>query len=85
MLMYEETISSKIGLRKKFLILILYAKQNVIRIGLIVPKTVITMLSVKLYISNKRVNTKIGQIIESIDNKIMIEKGRSSNKMIDNF
>ena len=85
MLIYEETISSKMGLGKKFLRLIMYAKQNAVRIGLIVPKTVITMLSAKIYIGNKRANTKIGQIIESINNKIIIEKGRLSNKIIDNF
>ena len=85
MLMYEEIISSKIGLRKKFLRSIMYTKQNVARIGLIAPKTVITMLLAKLYIGNKRANTKIGWIIESIDNKIIIKKGRLSNKIINDF
>ena len=83
--MYEEIISSKIRLRKKFQRLILYAKQNAVGIGLIAPKIVITILSEKLYISNKRSNTKIGWIIESINNKIMIKKCRSLNKIIDDF
>ena len=43
------------------------------------------MLTAKLYISSKNTNIKIGQMINSIDNKIMIEKGLSENKIIDNF
>ena len=57
--MHEETKSSKIGLGKKFPRLIMHPKQNAVGIGLIAPKTVITMLLAKLHISNKRVNTKI--------------------------
>ena len=85
LLIYKEIISSKMGLRKNFPRSIMYTKQNAVGIGLIAPKIVITMLSAKLYIGNKRANTKIRQIIESIDNKIIIEKGRSSNKIINDF
>jgi len=68
-------ICAKLGLRKKFLRSILYIRQNAVSIGLIVPKIVIAILTTKLYIGNKRANTKIRWIIASIDNKIMIEKG----------
>jgi len=46
---------------------------------------VIAMLAIKLYISNKRANTKIEQMIASIDNKIIIKKSQSTNKIINDF
>ena len=39
----------------------------------------------KLYIRNKCAQTKIGCIITTIDNKIMIEKGRNNNSILNNF
>ena len=85
MLIYKEIISSKMGLRKKFLRLIICTKQNTVRIGLIVPKLVITILLAKLCIVNKKSNIKIERIIESIDNKIIIEKDRLLSKIINDF
>ena len=78
--MYKETISSKIGLRKKFPRLILYTKQNVVGLGLISPKTVITILAMKLYIGNKRERIRIGNMINIIDKIIFIENSKEVSK-----
>ena len=47
---YEITIFNKLRLSKKFLRQILYARRDMIGIGLICPKTVINILATKLYI-----------------------------------
>ena len=39
------------------------------------------MLAIKLYIRNKRAQTKVGRIIEVLDNMITIEQGTGANKV----
>ena len=75
---YEEAICTKLGFGSKFPRAVLYSNRNSIGIGLITPETVIAMLATKLYIGNKRVQTKVGHIIEIIDNIIAIKQGISN-------
>ena len=83
--MYEETICNKLGLRKKFPRAVLYTRWNIVEIRLIIAKTAIAMLAAKLYIRNMWTKTKIGWIISTIDNKVMIEKGRNTNSIHSDF
>ena len=56
----EEAICTKLGLRSKFPRAILYSNKSSIGIELIAPETSIAMLTIKLYIGNKRAQTKVG-------------------------
>ena len=67
--MYKETICHKLGSGKKFSRLILYTRQNAIRIGLIALKMAIAMLATKLYIRNKQANIKIRARLEFMSNQ----------------
>ena len=72
-LIYESVICTKLGLGSKFPREVLYFNRNSVRIGLITPETTVTMLAMKLYISNKRAKMKIGHIIKIFDKMIAIE------------
>ena len=69
------------GLGKKFLWSVLYARQNTVSIRLISLSMAIAILVIKLYIWNKRAKSKIGQIITMIDNKIIVDYGKAVNKI----
>ena len=63
----------KLRLEQKFLRYVLYTRRNAIGIGLIKPNTAITVLTMKLFIGNKRAKTKISQMIKIIDKMVMIK------------
>ena len=75
---YKETVASKLGLGKKFPRAILYIQQKKLGIGLITPETAVAMLAFKLYIGNKRANSKVAKLIGIIEESITVEYGKNS-------
>ena len=69
-------MSLKLGLGKKFPYHVLYSRFNTVGISLIKPKTTIVMLSMKLYIGNKRGRTCIAKMIRIIDDMLFVEYGK---------
>ena len=69
------------GLGSKFPRAVLCSNRNSIGIRLITSEIAIVILIIKLYIGNKRAQTKVGCIIEIMDNIIAIKQGTSSNKV----
>ena len=84
-LICEIVIYTKLGLGGKFLREILYFNRNSIGIGLTTPKTIVAMLALKLYISNKCAKIKVRYIIEIIDNIIAVEQGSSNNTITKSY
>ena len=74
--MHEETLVTKLGLRQKFSRYVLCTRRNTIGIGLIKSNTTITILVMKLYISNRRANNKINKMIEILDEMETIKNGK---------
>ena len=65
-------------LGKKFLRAILCVQQNRLGIGLIKPKTAITILACKLYIGNKRAGSKLVKLFRINKESVAIEYERRS-------
>jgi len=60
----KKTILNKLGLSKKFLRDILYARKSALGIGLLKPTTIIAILAAKLYVGHMRKNNRISNIIQ---------------------
>ena len=72
---YEEIVASKLGLEKKFSRAILYVQQNKLGIGLITLKIAVAMLAFKLYIRNKRANSKVAKLIRINEESVGVKYG----------
>ena len=63
---------------KKFPRAILYVQQKKLGIDLIIPRTAVAMLAFKLYIENKRANSKVAKLIGINEESITVEYRKNS-------
>ena len=61
---YEAPILRKIGLSSKFPKELIYARRSTLGVGLIAPNTALATATLKLYIENKRMGSKVNEIIQ---------------------
>ena len=67
------------NLSEKFPRSILYSRKTALGIGLLAPRTIIDVLSLKLYIGNQRLNSKVAQIIQINEDNARISYGYSES------
>ena len=79
---YEETVASKLGLGKKFPRAILYVQWKKLGIGLITSKMAVAILAFKLYIGNKRANSKVAKLIGIIEEAVAVEYRKNSTDFL---
>ena len=60
----EAPILRKIGLSSKFLKELIYARRSALGVGLITPNTVLAIATLKLCIRNKRMASKVDEMIQ---------------------
>ena len=74
---YKEVLLIKLRLGKKFLRKVLYTRLVILGIGLIVLKTTIVAVIVKLYLLYERYNGEISKLINYIEVNRWIEIGNN--------
>ena len=60
----------------------MYVQQKKLGIGLITPKIIVAILAFKLYIRNKRANSKVAKLIEIIEEAVAVEYGKNSTNFL---
>jgi len=60
---YESVILNKLGLSVKFPRKVLYARKSALGVGLMAPRTIMSVLALKLYLSHQRGETRISRLI----------------------
>ena len=76
---YESTLLSKLEYSKKFLQRVLYTRKSPLGIGIMRPETIVDTLALKLYFGYKRAETRIGNLIQVIEDIALIESGCNRN------
>ena len=83
--MYVSTISKTLSLGATFPRVILYRRQNAIRMGLIRPEIILVILACKLYIRNLRGKTRNGKLIWYHEKMIIVKYGIGKFESIENL
>ena len=78
---HKSTLINKLGCSKKFLRRILCARKSALGIGIMRPNTIADMLALKLYFRHKRVETRIGNLIQIIEDIATVESEYNKNIM----
>ena len=76
---YEPVLLRKMKLSEKFPRSVLYSRKTALGIGLLAPRTIIDVLSLKLYIGNQRLNSKVAQIIQINEDNARLSYGYSES------
>ena len=74
---YEAPILLKLGFSKNFPRTILCTRRSALRIGLMMPQTIIEILKLKLCIGNKRKKWNAYEAVKAQEDIIRVEAGRN--------
>ena len=73
--MHKRPILKKLGLSKKFLKAILYARWPALGVELIKPSTYLVMSTLKQYIGSYRIQSNASEIIQAIEELTITKQG----------
>ena len=72
---YEPVILRKLGLSENFPRAVLYSRKIALGVGLLVPRTIINMLAIKLYLRHQRAKDKTSVLIQIIKDNARVQYG----------
>ena len=72
---YESVILNKMGLSIKFPRKVLYARKSALGVGLMAPRTIMSILALKLYVSYQRGETRVSKMININEDNIRLHYG----------
>ena len=76
---HESVIFNKIGLSVKFLRKVLCAEKLALGVGLVAPRTIMSILSLKLCLSHQRRETRVSRLIEINEDNTRLHYGFSES------
>jgi len=76
---YEAVILNKMGLSVKFPRKVLYARKTALGVGLMAPRTIMSVLALKLYLSHQRGDTRVSKLITINEDNARLYYGFSAN------
>ena len=78
---YENPMLQNLGLGEKFLRRLTYIDVKVLGLGLMRPRTIMSILGVKLHIVNMRTNQGASEMTQSNEQQSQVESGRGRHIM----
>ena len=82
---YESVILNKMGLSIKFPRKVLYARKSALGVGLMAPRTIMSILALKLYVSHQRGETRVSKMININEDNIQLHYGFKTSVIDSNF
>ena len=78
---YELVISNKLGLSVKFPRRVLCARESTLGVGLMAPRTTISMLALKLHLSHQRGEIRVSRLINVNEDNARLHYGFSASNI----
>jgi len=76
---YEPILLRKMKLSEKFPRNVLYSRKTALGVGLLAPRTIVDILSLKLYIGHQRMKSKVSEIIQINEDNARVSYGYSTS------
>ena len=76
---YEPILLRKMKLSEKFPRNVLYSRKTALGVGLLAPRTIVDILSLKLYIGHQRMKSKVSEIFQINKDNARVSYGYSTS------